>query len=51
MASLIGYIRASGLNIILLIQANDRKLIVVVVSVDTAYKRNAQIEDLITNYL
>jgi D-alanyl-D-alanine carboxypeptidase len=46
-----GYIRASGYNIVTSVNAEGRKLVVVVMGGETAKARNAQVEDLINRYL
>ncbi len=46
-----GYIRASGYNIVTSVQADGRRLVVVVMGGETARSRNAQVEDLIARYL
>ena len=46
-----GYIRASGFNIVTSVNADGRKLIVVVMGGDTARKRNDHVEELIVRYL
>lgn len=46
-----GYIRASGFNIVTSVNADGRKLIIVVMGGDTARKRNDHVEELIVRYL
>ena len=46
-----GYIRASGFNIVTSVNADGRKLIVVVMGGDSARKRNDHVEELIARYL
>ena len=46
-----GYIRASGFNIVTSVNADGRKLIIVVMGGDTARKRNAHVEELIVRYM
>lgn len=46
-----GYIRASGFNIVTSVNADGRKLVVVVMGGDTARKRNDHVEELIARYL
>ena len=46
-----GYIRASGFNIVTSVNADGRKLVVVVMGGETARKRNAHVEELIARYL
>ena len=46
-----GYIRASGFNIVTSVQADGRKLVIVVMGGDTARKRNAQVEEMIVRYM
>ncbi|WP_269932779.1 D-alanyl-D-alanine carboxypeptidase family protein [Aminobacter sp. HY435] len=46
-----GYIRASGFNIVTSVNADGRKLVVVVMGGDSARKRNDHVEELIVRYL
>lgn len=46
-----GYIRASGFNIVTSVNADGRKLIIVVMGGDTARKRNDHVEELIVRYM
>jgi D-alanyl-D-alanine carboxypeptidase len=46
-----GYIRASGYNIATSVQANGRRLVVVVMGGASAKARNAHVEELIARYL
>jgi len=46
-----GYIRASGFNIVTSVNANGRKLIVVIMGGRTARERNAEVEQLIYRFL
>jgi D-alanyl-D-alanine carboxypeptidase len=46
-----GYIRASGYNIVTSVQADGRRLVVVVMGGTSAKKRNAHVEELIARYL
>jgi D-alanyl-D-alanine carboxypeptidase len=46
-----GYIRASGYNIVTSVNADGRKLVVVVMGGATAKARNAEVEALIVRYL
>lgn len=46
-----GYIRASGFNIVTSVNADGRKLVIVVMGGDSARKRNAHVEELIVRYL
>jgi D-alanyl-D-alanine carboxypeptidase len=46
-----GYIRASGYNIVTSVQADGRRLVVVVMGGQSANARNAHVEELIARYL
>ncbi|WP_318762831.1 D-alanyl-D-alanine carboxypeptidase family protein [Aminobacter niigataensis] len=46
-----GYIRASGFNIVTSVNADGRKLVIVVMGGDSARKRNAHVEELIVRYM
>jgi D-alanyl-D-alanine carboxypeptidase len=46
-----GYIRASGYNIVTSVQADGRRLVVVVMGGTSAKARNAHVEELIARYL
>lgn len=46
-----GYIRASGYNIVTSVQADGRRLVVVVMGGKSAKERNAHVEELIARYL
>ena len=46
-----GYIKASGFNIVASVNADGRKLVIVVMGSKTADKRNTQVEDMIVHYL
>lgn len=46
-----GYIRASGYNIVTSVQADGRRLVVVVMGGQSARARNAHVEELIARYL
>ena len=46
-----GYIRASGYNIVTSVNADGRRLVVVVMGADSARSRNDHVEELIARYL
>lgn len=46
-----GYIRASGYNIVTSVQADGRRLVIVVMGGESARARNAHVEELIARYL
>lgn len=46
-----GYIRASGFNIVTSVEADGRRLIVVIMGGKTARARNAEVEALILRFL
>lgn len=46
-----GYIRASGYNIVTSVQADGRRLVIVVMGGESAKARNAHVEELIARYL